>query len=125
MRNGLLRVGMTAGMCLGIAALAGCRHAYFSGSVVVPVYAPPPPPPPPDGEVVVTVGPPEPIYENPGPPPVYGEVWVGGFYDYYGGGYHWRGGHWDHPPRPGARFVPDHFERRGDGRYVKVKGGWR
>src|SRR5271170_4549385 len=128
MRNGLIRTGMTAGMCLSIAALAGCgrhSHTYVSGGVVLggPVYEEPPPPPP--EEVVVEEAPPPPIYEDPGPPPEYGVVWVGGFYDYYGGGYHWRGGHWDHPPRAGARFVPDHYQQRGDGRYVRVKGGWR
>ena len=113
MRGRLIRSALAAGLGLSLTSLAGCdvyySNAYVSRDVVVaaPIYDPPLP------VEVVTV--------QPGP----AYVWVGGYYDYYGGGYVWRPGYWGRPPRPGLRFFPPRYVRGYGGGFVMVHGGWR
>ena len=74
-------------------------------------------------EVVVTEAPPAPVSEvitvSPGP----GFVWIGGNWAWRGHWY-WERGHWDHPPRVGAVWVPHHYVYRG-GHHIFIRGGWR
>ncbi|HTW93187.1 MAG TPA: hypothetical protein VMD30_00235 [Tepidisphaeraceae bacterium] len=130
MRSKLIRLAASAGLCLGAVALTGCRHAQFSGGLVIagPVYTPPPPPPPPPyGVVVVDTAPPPPQYDAPPPYPApVGYIWVGGYYNVVGGRYVWVRGHYDRPPRPGMRYHAPVYRRDAHGHYyVGVKGGWR
>jgi len=93
------------------------------------------PPPPPAGEVVVqgpgyavegdvvVDAPPEVRYEDPGPPPAVGFVWVGGFWDRRDGHYVWVRGHWDRPPAGRRHWTVAHWEHRGNG-YVRIEGHW-
>ena len=87
--------------------------ALLSGCVVVPAHQPayayegP----------VVNVAPPAPEVEYYGAPPVVGQVWIGGYWNWAGGRHAWVGGHWEAPPHPGHRWVPH--------TWVQVKGGWR
>ena len=103
----------------------------------VDVYAPPPrervvveeaPPPPPPGpyvedSVVVEDAPPEPQYEDPGPQPGVGFVFVTGEYVRVGDHWEWHRGHWDRPPEGRHRWVASRYERRGGG-YVRITGHW-
>ena len=73
-------------------------------------------------QVYVTVRPAAPVVvETPRPSPAH--VWVGEEWREEGHGYKYAGGHWEAPPRPGARWVPGHWahERRGD---FWVRGHW-
>ena len=74
-------------------------------------------------EVVVTEAPPAPVVEtvtiSPGPE----FIWVGGCWEWRSH-WVWEGGHWARPVRPGAVWVPHHYERRG-GVHVFIRGGWR
>jgi hypothetical protein len=81
--------------------------------VIEQPQAPMPPPPPP--QQVVIVAPAAPEY-----------VWIDGYYSWYGRsqGYIWIPGRWEHPPRPGARWAPAHWEPRGGGN-VFIEGSWR
>lgn len=114
MRNALIRSALTTGLGLSLAGVGGCSadnsRAAVSGTVVVrdPAFAPPPAP------VEVVSLPPGPTY-----------VWVGGYYDYYGGRYVWRRGYWGRPPRPGVRFFPPRYVRGHNNGYVVIQGGWR
>jgi hypothetical protein len=64
---------------------------------------------------VVTVAPPEPVFEAVGPPPYAGAVWTAGYWDWRAGRHFWIGGHWATPPRPGLVYVPPTWERRAGG----------
>ncbi len=75
-------------------------------------------------QFVIRVGPPAPIYENPGPPPERGFVWVSGYHQYQGDHYVWVPGHYDRPPHHGARWAPHHWVHR-HGQWVLVEGHWR
>lgn len=75
-------------------------------------------------QVVVRIGPPAPIVEHYGPAPHPGWVWESGYHRWDGQRYVWVGGHWDHPPRPGAVWVPHHWVHRHGG-WVLVEGHWR
>jgi len=75
-------------------------------------------------QVVIRVGPPAPVVENPGPPPQAGFVWVSGYHRYEGDHYVWTPGHWDHPPHPGAHWVAHRWVHR-HGQWVLVEGHWR
>ena len=69
-------------------------------------------------------GPPPAVAEHPGPPPQEGFVWISGYHRWEGGQYVWTPGHWVRPPRPRARWVAHHWERR-HGEWVMVEGHWR
>jgi len=89
----------TAALCV---ALVGC--------VVAPAQ-------PYYGSDVVYAAPPPPYAEYIGPPPVVGQIWINGYWNWVGGRHAWVGGHWEAPPRPGYRWVPHRWQQ--DGR------GWR
>lgn len=79
--------------------------------------------PPAAAEVVATEAPPLPQAEvitvAPGPD----FVWIGGGW-VWRSRWVWERGHWEHPPRIGAVWVPHHYEYRG-GRHIFIRGGWR
>jgi hypothetical protein len=86
----------------------------------------PPPPAPPASEVVVEVPPPAPVVvvEAPPPPsPGVEFVWAPGYHRWWGGRYVWIRGHYEHRPRPGARYYGGHWERRPRG-HVWVEAHW-
>jgi hypothetical protein len=64
-------------------------------------------------DTVVTVAPPPPQVEYVPVAPVYGQVWLGGFWGWQGGRHYWNAGHWD-APRPGYRYVPHAWVREGN-----------
>ncbi len=83
-----------------------------------------PGPPPVSEEVIVTEAPPPPpadevVVASPGP----GFVWIGGAW-VWRGHWVWERGHWARPPRPGAVWVPHHYEYR-NGVHVFIRGRWR
>ncbi len=67
-------------------------------------------PPPPRAEVI-----------DGSPPP--GQIWMSGYYVYYGRtGYQWADGHWG-PARPGYHWNAPHWEQIGS-RWVFTPGDW-
>lgn len=77
----------------------------------------------PGTEVVVTDAPPTPIVETVTVAPSPGFIWIGGAWVWHAG-WVWEPGHWAHPPRPGAVWVPHRYAYRG-GRHMIVRGYWR
>jgi len=75
-------------------------------------------------QVIVHIGPPAPVYERPVPPPERGVVWIPGYQNWNGRGYVWVPGHYEHPPRPHARWVPHRWVHR-HGEWVMMEGHWR
>lgn len=74
------------------------------------------------GEPVV-VAPPPPRVEYVGAPPVAGYIWIGGYWNWYGGRHVWVPGRWA-PPRHGYVWVPHRWQQ--DGRNWRQEGGyWR
>lgn len=69
-----------------------------------------------NGGEVVNVAPPAPQYEAVGVPPVVGNIWIGGYWNWAGGRHVWVPGYWS-APRPGHVWVPHTWAR--------VGGGWR
>ena len=98
--------GTICGLCCGL-ALFGCAVAPDQRHYV-------------DG--VVMVAPPTPQQEIIGEPPVAGEVWLAGYWNWTGARYEWTAGHWS-APRPGRHWVPDQWVRQGDGWRMK-SGHW-
>ncbi len=77
------------------------------------------------GRIYVDADPPPPIVEAREVAPAPDFIWVSGYYQWNGGGYAWVSGHWERPPRRGARWEPghwDHHDRRG---WYFVEGRWR
>ncbi len=104
-----------------LAALFTASAALLSGCVVAPVE--------PRGMAYsqaeyVDMQPPAPMYEQVGPPPVVGYVWITGYWLRHLGRYSWMGGHWAAPPRGGARWAPHRWER-GNGGWRLHEGHWR
>ncbi len=95
--------------CAGTLLTAGCVVA-----PVGPYYGY-------EGEVV-QVAPPPPQVEYYGPPPVVGQIWIGGFWGWRGGRHVWIGGHWE-APRPGYHWVPHAWLREGPG-WRQRPGHW-
>ncbi len=82
------------------------------GPAYGPVYAPAPPPPP--------------VYDVP-PCPGEGYVWVDGFWNSWGGRYHWRPGYWRAPAYFGYRGYGGYgYRDRGyeHGYYERGGHGW-
>lgn len=52
-----------------------------------------------------------------------GLVWVGGYWQWGGGGYVWAPGRWARPSRPGYVWLAPRYERRQD-RHVYIQGQW-
>jgi WXXGXW repeat (2 copies) len=73
-------------------------------------------------DTVVPVAPPPPQVEYVGVPPVYGQIWIGGFWGWQGGRHVWNGGHWD-APRQGYRWAPHAWVREGNA-YRLHQGHW-
>lgn len=73
--------------------------------------------------IVAPIAPPAPYVETVtvAPSPVH--VWVGGFWEWGGGRYAWRPGHWAAPPRPGWVWVPQRWEP-GPGGWHMRQGHW-
>jgi hypothetical protein len=78
----------------------------------------------PVGRVYVRTGPPPVVVERRGPVPGPGFVWIGGFYRWTGREYVWVPGHYEHAPRPRARWAPGHWAHGRHGWYF-VEGRWR
>jgi hypothetical protein len=117
----ILRAAAGAATVGSVLALSGCVVAVRPAPAPV-VYEQPVPGAP--EEVTVTQDPPAPLYETVGIAPGPGFIWVGGFYEWNGGGWIWRRGHYAHPPRPGAVWFGPRYEFRG-GRRVFIRGYWR
>ena len=101
--------------------LVVCAAAILStGCVVTPIgaypagaYAPGP---------VVSVAPPPPQVEVYGPPPVVGQIWISGYWNWVGGRHVWVGGRWE-APRPGYYWHPHRWEPVSGG-YRMAPGRW-
>jgi hypothetical protein len=72
--------------------------------------------------VVISAGPPDPVYEV-RPADRNGYDWVAGHYAWRNGRYAWVPGYWV-AERPGYIWEDAHWVRRGDGTWVMVGGGW-
>lgn len=127
-RSALLRAGGVA-LCLAGAILSnGC----FRRTIVVqappatviqnpaPVVSATATPP----VVVLKEAPPPPRYEAMSPQPSSDTVWIPGYWMWRAGQQEWVSGHWETPPRPGARWVSSRWERQGDG-YIFIQGYWQ
>ena len=78
------------------------------------------------GDVHIHVAPPRPHHEVRGERPDHTSVWIGGYHEYdpSSTSYHWREGHWDHPPHEGAVWVAPRYKRvRGEYRFSE--GRWK
>ncbi len=76
----------------------------------VMVEAPPPPPPAPPPEAAP-------------PPPSPDHYWVVGYHRWNGHGYRWERGHYERRPHARARYVPAHWEARGNA-HVWMEAHW-
>ena len=68
----------------------------------------------------VRVAPPAPEVEYYGQAPYPGDIWIGGYWQWAGGGYRWQRGYWS-APRAGYYWEPHRWVRRGDG--WRMEGG--
>lgn len=85
------------------------------------------PPPPvmvsrPGTEIVVSEAPPPAVVETVVVPPDPTLVWIWGDY-FWEGGWVWRPGHYERPPRPGYHWVRPDYHYIG-GRHIWIAGGW-
>jgi hypothetical protein len=103
----------------------------LAACVVAPApYAAPPPrvgyqaPPPgyPGPAVMVDVAPPPAYAEAVPVAPYVGAVWIGGYWNWYGGRYAWVPGRWAHA-RPGYRWAPHRWAAEG-GHWHLQGGEW-
>ncbi|MCE1243740.1 hypothetical protein [Oryzomicrobium sp.] len=106
MRTKLLLVALATA-----AALSGCVVAPVGRPYYGPAYSEP-----------VMVAPPPPQVEVVGPPPVVGQIWIGGFWNWTGHRHEWVPGHWENP-RPGYTWVPHRWEQAGNG-WRHTGGHW-
>lgn len=51
-------------------------------------------------------------------------VWIGGYWGWGGGGYHWNPGRWAAPPRPGYAWQPHRWSPGPNGRWHLQGGRW-
>ncbi|HET7527179.1 MAG TPA: hypothetical protein VFK10_14650 [Burkholderiaceae bacterium] len=72
---------------------------------------------------VTDVPPPAPYYEVQPVAPFVGAVWIGGYWNWYGGRHVWAPGYWAHP-RPGYVWHPYRWAPYGGGRWTLHSGGW-
>jgi hypothetical protein len=56
-------------------------------------------------DVAIRIAPSRIVVEHRGHPPNHGDVWFSGYHRWDGDAYVWTGGRWEHPPRPGTRWV--------------------
>ncbi|MDR0258371.1 MAG: hypothetical protein LBI76_01065 [Comamonas sp.] len=76
------------------------------------------------GAVVVSPQEPPALQYEPAPvavAPISTQIWIGGFWDWYGGRYVWRQGHWASPPHRGDHWVPREWVRSPHG--WQARGG--
>lgn len=104
-----MRIKLSLYALLMAAGLSGCVVA--PAPVHRPYYAEP-----------VVVAPPPPRVEYYGAPPVTGQIWIGGFWNWVGNRHEWVSGHWE-APRPGYRWVPHRWAPEGD-RWRMQGGHW-
>lgn len=69
----------------------------------------------------VYVAPPPARVEYVGPPPVVGQVWINGYWNWGGNRHVWVPGRWEAPPRPGYNWVPHRWDRQNNG--WQLRGG--
>ena len=72
---------------------------------------------PSSAQISVYIGSPPPAiaYEEPGPPPDAGFVWIEGYWRPVGHHYKWVRGHWEHPPFEGAYWTHPHYDHYREG----------
>jgi len=104
-----MRIKFSLCALLVAASLSGCVVA--PAPAHHPYYAEP-----------VVVAPPAPRVEYYGAPPVVGQIWIGGFWNWVGNRHEWVPGHWE-APRPGYRWVPHRWAPEGD-RWRLQGGHW-
>jgi hypothetical protein len=75
------------------------------------------------GVVVVTQAPPSPQPEAVPARPSSDHLWVPGFWTWRNSRYEWMAGHWEVPPRAGARWVNPRWEPE-NGSYRFYEGYW-
>jgi hypothetical protein len=76
-------------------------------------------------ERIVYVEPPAPRHEVIGKSPSPNHVWVDGYWTHRDGKWRWVTGHWESRPRPGADYVPGHWEKTNNGRgWIWMPGHW-
>ena len=80
---------------------------------------------PASAQLSVYIGsPPPPLrYEEPGPVPGPGFVWIDGYWTPDGNHYRWVHGRWDHAPYAGAYWSHPHYDRYQDGWHLH-EGHW-
>jgi hypothetical protein len=102
-------------MSLGLSACVVGPQPVARSYPSYPAYPAPQP-------VVIIPPPPPPRVEYPGMAPVYGSIWVGGFWTWAGNRHQWVPGHWE-APRPGYRWEPHRWDRDGE-RWHENHGRW-
>ena len=65
--------------------------------------------------VYIGTAPPAIVYEEPGPPPDAGFVWIEGYWRPVGHHYKWVRGHWERPPYEGAYWTHPHYDHYREG----------
>ena len=72
---------------------------------------------PSSAQISVYIGTPPPavVYEEPGPPPSAGFVWIEGYWAPARHHYKWVRGHWEHPPFEGACWTHPHYDHYREG----------
>jgi len=100
-----------------MAGCAGNRPSHGTRSNEPAVIVPPP---------VVRIeytgeAPPPPRFEQPGPAPVAGQVWLGGYWTWTNGHHEWIPGRWE-SPRPGHYWVPYRWQQTGQ--QWRLHGGY-
>ena len=75
-------------------------------------------------QVMIRIGPPARVYEQRGPRPERGYVWINGYHRYEGDHYVWTAGRWESPPQQHQRWVAHKWVHRGD-HWEMQEGHWR
>lgn len=99
----VVAISVLAMMLEGCIVAAPPPHRYYVGTVVL-------------------TEPPPPRFEEYGPAPGPGYVWLGGYWGWTGVRHEWVPGHWE-PGRPHERWVPHRWVRERDGWHLS-EGHW-
>lgn len=75
------------------------------------------------GTVIITQAPPAPQPEAVTARPSSDHVWVPGYWTWRNNRYEWMAGHWDLPPRSGAKWIAPRWETE-NGAYRFYEGYW-
>jgi hypothetical protein len=80
---------------------------------------------PSSAQISVYIGTPPPavVYDEPGPPPSPGFVWIEGYWVPNGHHYRWVRGHWERPPYEGAYWTHPHYDHYREG-WQLHEGHW-